>query len=79
MKLSGPRRYPCPQWPDVPCFPQWQIPLFMVELPSKGQVRYDPNFPDRHTKGSLCDQLHVQAGFDDRQDICAEAGEWGVV
>eukprot|EP00973_Karenia_brevis_P060642 8434555-Karenia_brevis.AAC.1 len=51
----------------------------MVELPGKTQVRYDPNFPNRHTTGSLCDDLRVQAGFDDRKDICAEAGEWGVV
>eukprot|EP00973_Karenia_brevis_P040808 5648697-Karenia_brevis.AAC.1 len=61
MKLPSQRRYPCPQWPDVRNFPRWQIPLFMVGLPGKDQVRYDPNNPGRHTKGSLCDQLRVQA------------------
>eukprot|EP00973_Karenia_brevis_P070204 9756787-Karenia_brevis.AAC.1 len=61
MKLPSQRRYPCPQWPVVRNFPRWQIPFFMVELPGKDQVRYDPSNTGRHTQGSLCDQLRVQA------------------
>eukprot|EP00973_Karenia_brevis_P011529 1559310-Karenia_brevis.AAC.1 len=37
MKFPGPRRYPCPQWPEVRNFPRWQILLFMVDLPGKDQ------------------------------------------
>eukprot|EP00973_Karenia_brevis_P038899 5370478-Karenia_brevis.AAC.1 len=51
----------------------------MVDLPNRDQVRYEESNLNRDTKGSLCDCLRVQVGFDDRQDICGEAGEWGVV
>eukprot|EP00973_Karenia_brevis_P028054 3862758-Karenia_brevis.AAC.1 len=59
--------------------PRRPSPLYMVDLPGRDQVWYDESNPNRHTKGSLRDRLRVQLGFDDRQDICAEAGEWGVV